>query len=220
MEKLNIYQKLLKVQEQLRVSKGQWNKFGKYYFRSCEDILEAVKPLLAEVGAIITLEDNIIQIGDRYYIQVTTKFIDIETGENISNTALAREEDTKKGMDASQITGTASSYARKYALNGLLLIDDTKDADTNEYKKNMQSETESNDQVVENTIKQEESETIDANESLLENAKTYILPVGKYKGKTLEEINKTDRQYLSWYYKNGNNAMIKSFINLILINNT
>ena len=130
----NVYQKLMQVQSRLKAPKGQYNSFGKYRYRSCEDILTAVKPLLAEVGAVIVIEDGLEMVGDRIYIKATASFIDAETnlGTTISNTAYAREEETKRGMDSSQITGTASSYARKYALNGLLLIDDTKDADTDE----------------------------------------------------------------------------------------
>lgn len=129
---MNVYQKLLMVQVELKAPKGQYNSFGKYRYRSCEDILTAVKPLLDRTGAIITITDSLEMIGTRYYIKATATFIDIEKGESISNTAYAREDESKKGMDGSQITGTASSYARKYALNGLLLIDDTKDADTDE----------------------------------------------------------------------------------------
>lgn len=128
----NVYQKLMIVQSKLKAPKGQYNSFGKYRYRSCEDILTAVKPLLAEVGAVIVIEDGLEMVGNRIYIKATASFYETENGTRISNTAYAREEETKKGMDGSQITGTASSYARKYALNGLLLIDDTKDADTDE----------------------------------------------------------------------------------------
>ena len=131
---MNVYQKLQTVQKNLKAPKGQYNSFGKYRYRSCEDILTAVKPLLAEVGAVIVIEDSLEMVGNRIYIKATASFIDAETnlGTTISNAAYAREDENKKGMDGSQITGTASSYARKYALNGLLLIDDTKDADTDE----------------------------------------------------------------------------------------
>jgi hypothetical protein len=115
------------VQSQLNAPKNQFNKFGGYKYRSAEDILEAVKPLLKQVNAIITITDDIIPVGDRIYVKATATFI--VNDKSISTTAFAREEETKKGMDASQITGSASSYARKYALNGLLLIDDNKDAD-------------------------------------------------------------------------------------------
>ena len=137
---MNIYEKLLKVQEKLKAPKSQYNDFGKYNYRNAEDILEAVKPLCVEVGALITITDEITAINNRYYVRALARFIDIqETDGNIKfidTTAYAREEDVKKGMDGSQITGAASSYARKYALNGLLCIDDTKDADTPPAKNN------------------------------------------------------------------------------------
>ena len=133
---MNIYEKLLKVQQELKAPKGQYNSFGKYKYRSCEDILEAVKPLLEKNKLTLTLTDTIVPASEtRFYVKATAKLIDIESEEisTIENTAFAREEEEKKGMDGSQITGTASSYARKYASNGLFLIDDTKDADTDEY---------------------------------------------------------------------------------------
>ena len=126
----NVYLKLVKVQNELKAPKSQYNSFGKYSYRNCEDILEALKPLLNEVKAIVNISDEIILIGERYYVKATVKFIDAETGEVVEASAMAREEETKKGMDASQLTGSTSSYARKYALNGLFAIDDTKDADT------------------------------------------------------------------------------------------
>lgn len=122
-----IYEKLLAIQCSLKAPKNQYNSFGKYHYRNCEDILEAVKPLLREHGLLLTLSDEIVLIGTRYYVKVTAKVTD---GENeICVCAMAREEESKKGMDGSQITGSSSSYARKYALNGLFNIDDTKDQD-------------------------------------------------------------------------------------------
>ena len=132
---MKVNEKLLTVQTKLKAPKNRRNSFGNYSYRSCEDILEAVKPLLAEVKAYIKLTDMIQQIGDRYYVNATAWFVDCEDeGGMISADAYAREPEDKKGMDAAQITGTASSYARKYALNALLLIDDAKDPDTDEYK--------------------------------------------------------------------------------------
>lgn len=122
---------LIKIQNRLKAPKGQFNKFGNYKYRSCEDILEAVKPLCAEEGVQLTISDEIVMIGDRYYVKATATVTD--GSESASVTAYAREEETKKGMDSSQITGATSSYARKYALNGLFCIDDTKDADTDEF---------------------------------------------------------------------------------------
>ena len=133
-----IYEKLLAVQNELKAPKDKKNTFGGYNFRSCEDILEAVKPLLQTQGLMLTIKDDVVNIGDRYYVKATALLDDISSNGEIAVTALAREEETKKGMDASQITGTASSYARKYALNGLFLIDDTKDADTDEFHRTTQ----------------------------------------------------------------------------------
>lgn len=130
---MNIYPKLEAIQQKLKAPKDKYNGFGKYSYRSCEGILEAAKPVLAELHCTITLEDEMVQLGDRFYLKATAKLIDSETGESCETTAYAREPAAKKGVDDSQITGTASSYARKYALNGLLCIDDTKDADTDEY---------------------------------------------------------------------------------------
>lgn len=129
---MGIQEKLMNIQNELKAPKGQFNSFGKYKYRSCEDILEAVKPLLKKNKCVMMLCDSIEMIGNRFYVKATAEIIDSESGENIINTAFAREEEEKKGQDGSQITGTASSYARKYALNGLFLIDDTKDADTDE----------------------------------------------------------------------------------------
>lgn len=116
------------IQHKLKAPKGQYNSFGKYNYRSCEDVLEGVKPLLKEHNLALLIDDEIVQIGERYYVKATAKITDGR--EIVSATAYAREPDTKKGMDESQITGSTSSYARKYALNALLCIDDTKDADT------------------------------------------------------------------------------------------
>ena len=122
---------LIEIQKELKAPKGQYNSFGKYKYRSAEDILEAVKPLLHKYGCQLTLSDTIVLIGDRYYVQAVAQIFNGEETAHVS--AYAREDFEKKGMDGSQITGTASSYARKYALNGLFLIDDTKDADTDEF---------------------------------------------------------------------------------------
>ena len=132
---MTIYEKLMNIQQELKAPKGQKNSYGNYNYRSAEDILEAVKPLLAKNKCVLIVGDTLINEGSRYYIQATACLCDTETGETVSNNAYAREAEVKKGMDDSQITGTASSYARKYAMNGLFCIDDTKDADTDEYRK-------------------------------------------------------------------------------------
>lgn len=136
---MTIYEKLVEIQSELKAPKGQYNSFGKYNYRNSEDILEALKPLLKKQGLVILLSDEITLVGTRYYIKATATITD---GENkISTTSYAREEESKKGMDGSQVTGAASSYARKYALNGLFAIDDTKDSDTtNDGSKDAQTE--------------------------------------------------------------------------------
>lgn len=125
---MEFIEKIVAIQSELKAPKGQYNSFGKYNYRSCEDILEGVKPLLAKHGLVLTIQDSIDLIGDRFYVKATATITDGK--EQLSTSAYARESLDKKGMDASQVTGATSSYARKYALNGLLCIDDTKDADT------------------------------------------------------------------------------------------
>lgn len=130
----DFFRRFIAFQNELKVPKNQYNKFGEYNYRSAEDILEAVKPLESKHNILIFISDDVVLCGERVYVKATATAVDA-TGESepIRATAFAREQDEKKKMDASQLTGTASSYARKYALNGLLCIDDTKDADTNQY---------------------------------------------------------------------------------------
>jgi predicted Fe-S protein YdhL (DUF1289 family) len=125
---MSIYEKLSDIQTSLKAPKGQFNAFGKYNYRNCEDILNALKPFLSEHGLYLAISDEMVMLGDRFYVKATATLSDGEA--SVSNTAYAREAESKKGMDESQITGAASSYARKYCLNGLLAIDDTKDADS------------------------------------------------------------------------------------------
>ena len=131
---MTVYKKLIKVQQELKAPKNQRNTFGNYNYRNAEDILEALKPILVKHEADVFLSYKVIVTGNMWtYVEATATFVDIETGESTCTTGYAREAETKKGMDPSQITGSASSYAGKYALNGLFLIDDTKDADTDEH---------------------------------------------------------------------------------------
>ena len=127
---MKIYSKLCAIQSALKAPKSQFNKFGGYHYRKAEDILEAVKPLLSANGCILNCTDELVLIGERYYIKATATITAVEDGSQVTTTAFAREEEEKKGMDGSQVTGASSSYARKYALNGLLCIDDTADSDT------------------------------------------------------------------------------------------
>lgn len=129
---MSVYEKLMKVQSEIRAPKSNYNSFAKFNYRSLEDITEALKPVLSKHGATIILNDSVEVIGDRHYMKCTATFYDCETGESISNTSYAREAAEKRGMDEAQVSGMASSYCRKYCLNGLLLLDDVKDSDTDE----------------------------------------------------------------------------------------
>ena len=166
-------EKLIKIQEQLKAPKNQRNDFGKYNYRSCEDIFEAVKPLLKENGLSLRLTDELVNIGERYYVKATAILSD--GNDTIENVSYAREEETKKGMDGSQITGASSSYARKYALNGLFLIDDVKDSDTTN--------------VGEITTKEE--------------ARKLKLTFGKHAGKTIGELVDNEDSYINYLFQHG-----------------
>lgn len=180
-----LYEKLYYIQQELKAPKGQYNDYGKYSYRSCEDIYNAVKPLLKDLKLTLTMNDELIMVGDRYYIKATALLTD---GENIiQNTAYAREEETKKGMDGSQITGASSSYARKYALNGLFLIDDVKDSDS----------TNTGDEIT------------------LDKAKAFKFTRGKHENKSISEVYSNDKKYLQWYLDNGNSEEIKKMIELV-----
>lgn len=183
-----IYEKLAKVQQELKAPKGQYNSYGGYRYRSCEDILEAVKPLLIANGLVLTINDDVVQIGDRYYIKATAIIKDINGDGVAHNTAYAREDENKKGMDGSQITGTASSYARKYALNGLFLIDDTKDADTEkvkeEQKVELKEEKKASDKQIEimRKIAEEQKKPFDEAKAKNMSMKAASDVISKYKG--------------------------------------
>ena len=195
---MNIYEKLSNIQNELKAPKGQFNKFGGYKYRSCEDILEAVKPICKKYGAVLILSDTLVNIGERYYIQATASITSIEGRTDnleycIENTAYAREEENKKGMDGSQITGTASSYARKYALNGLFNIDDTKDADTDEFVKQTQKDDE--DKKISKT-------QADALRKSIENS--------------MLDVNGTDKEILKEYgYTEVEQIKIKDYMNIV-----
>ena len=182
----NIDRTLQAIQTELKAPKGQYNKFGNYKYRSCEDILEAVKPILAKYGATIIITDDIEVRGDRYYVRATAV---LRVGEKVIGTtqAFAREPEEKRGMDSSQITGTASSYARKYALNGLLLIDDTKDEDSNELREEKAAKAATSQKKIktEEEMKATETQTIDS--LALTAVKARLAETSKQLGKTLDE---------------------------------
>lgn len=129
-----LIEKLSLIQVELKAPKNQYNSFGKYKYRNCEDILESAKPICNKNRTTLTIHDDIVVKGERYYVEATATLYDWDSKDEITVSALAREEDSKKGMDASQVTGATSSYARKYALNGLFNIDDTKDTDSEEHQ--------------------------------------------------------------------------------------
>lgn len=183
-------EKLMKIQQELKAPKGQYNNFGNYSYRSCEDILEAVKPLLLREKLVLKLSDELVQIGERYYIKATAKLID-ENGE-IENIAYAREEESKKGMDGSQITGASSSYARKYALNGLFLIDDVKDSDS--------------------TNDGSSGKRIEVTE---EDANKYKFTFGKHKEETLIEVIEDDEDYIDWLVNNSKDEYLLKCIEIL-----
>lgn len=126
---MGIYEKLLTVQQNLKAAKGHYSDFGGYYYRSCEDITEAAKPLLTEVKAVLLLTDEIVTVGGRIYVKAVARLLDVESDGVVEVCGYAREAESRPKFDVAQLTGTASSYARKYALNGLFALDDTKDAD-------------------------------------------------------------------------------------------
>lgn len=201
---MNIYEKLAAVQSALKAPKSQYNDYGKYKYRNCEDIIEAVKPLLKENGLLLTLTDELVMIGERYYVKATAIVLD-PTADGCNSyyvTAYAREEETKKGMDGSQITGASSSYARKYALNGLFAIDDNKDSDTtNTGDGNITNAGNNNNQKMET----------------VEDAANYVLNFGKHSGETLGEVFKTDRGYLQYLYDGEKTEpIIKMGISILL----
>lgn len=196
---MGINEKLLAVQAELKCNKSQYNAFGKYYYRNAEDILEAVKPLLAKVKATITINDEIVNIANRFYVKATAKIIDIESGEVVETNAYAREPENKKGLDESQITGSTSSYARKYALNGLLLIDDTKDSDYAPDSNSKSATAPKN-----NSLSRETQEEI--NRRIMEYAKVSKIPVSeitaelsKVVKKELREINEVEAKMIVSY---------------------
>ena len=190
---MNIYEKLLSIQNELKAPKNQWNSFGKYAFRNCEDILEAVKPICSKHKALTYVSDEIVTIGERHYVRATAVLVDcekekLESSDIICVTASAREAENKTGMDAAQVTGATSSYARKYALNGLFAIDDTKDPDTEEHKKQQDRGTEN---------KTEQKNTAKTESKQVTTGKTSVKLISDAQRKRLFAIS------------NGNNEVVK-----------
>lgn len=232
---MNVYEKLLQVQAKLKCNKSQYNSFGKYSYRSCEDILEALKPILAEVGAIVVCSDDIVFVegkdvlevenlktsektttikSGRFYVKATIDFIDIESGEKITNTAYAREEENKKGMDGSQVTGSCSSYCRKYALNGMFAIDDTKDSDFTNQGNNNKPTTQQRPQQ---RPQQQPQPSQSASGLTIEGARLMHIN-GKYKERSLGALAEENPDYLKWLLTKAENLSPtqREAINLVL----
>lgn len=182
MEKMTLSQKLATAQSDLKAPKVQYNNFGKYHYRSADDILEAVKPINKTYGLTLYISDEVVEISGRFYVRATATVTDGIT--SLSVTAFAREAESKKGMDESQVTGTASSYARKYALNGLYLIDDTKDADTDEHAQQVQQSQKINN---ENSDQQRNEPT---KEEVLKALKKISMVLKEYYGYDDQSIRK------------------------------
>jgi hypothetical protein len=187
---------LVNIQNELKAPKSNFNSFGKYRYRSAEDILTGVKPLLQKYSCTMTVSDEIVFIGSRFYIKATVTITD-EEGNTESVSAYAREDESKKGMDGSQITGTASSYARKYALNGMFLIDDTKDADTDEFH-NQTTQTSGRTKLTKAFLKEHGAERIGAEE--VEKLKTACLNAGESMSleRALRACNRSSVTDISW----------------------
>ncbi len=175
----DFYKKLIKIQSTLNAPKGQFNSFGKYNYRSCEDIMGALKPLLAAEGLFQFISDSVEVVGSRHYIKATVTVTDGET--SVSNSAFAREDEQKKGMDGSQVTGASSSYARKYALNGMWNIDDSKDADTNEFRDQQAKQAKQD-------VKQQNKPHLDALSGQTLNAATQWLSDGLASDHVIEKL--------------------------------
>jgi hypothetical protein len=222
---------LIKIQTELKAPKNQRNSFGNYNYRSCEDILEALKPLLKENNCMLNITDELVQLGERYYVKSTATISNVT--EKISASAYAREALNKKGMDDSQITGATSSYARKYALNGLFAIDDTKDADaTNKHGQDqdmpqIQTKTAQNEEITKKT-----SNDIPQSQSIVKsqnNAKKIdVVPIGRNKGKNWSELDsKTLEESIIYYnklidanpespYRKSNEAILDHIASILL----
>lgn len=210
---MNLYEKVSKLQAELKCNKSQYNSFGKYNYRSCEDITEAIKPYLTQLGLALIMNDEVVFIDGRFYIKSTATLINTEDGEKISSTAYAREEDAKKGMDASQVTGAASSYSRKYALNALLCLDDTKDADASNThsKESTTPNIQSRPQQRPTNNQTSSRNSTSANISItLEEATNTIMPAGKFAGKTLGEILAENKGYISFVANTSKDAKLKA----------
>ena len=193
-------EKIVHIQKSMKVPKNLYNNFGKYHYRNAETILETAKPICSEFGVLLTVSDEIVSVGDKNYIKATAKLYDVDSDASVETHGFAREADTKKGMDDSQITGACSSYARKYALNGLFCLDDTKDADTNEFASMSQSKQQAdNDQFGQILIRvsKMQNEMSDLGIDWRENYNEWILNKSKSHTQDLSDTNLTQEELIS-----------------------
>lgn len=193
-------EKIVNIQKSMKVPKNLYNNFGKYHYRNAETILETAKPICSEFGVLLTVSDEIVSVGDKNYIKATAKLYDVDSDASVETHGFAREADAKKGMDDSQITGACSSYARKYALNGLFCLDDTKDADTNEFTSMSQAKQQAdNDQFGQILIRvsKMQSEMSDLGIDWRENYNEWILNKSKSHTQDLSDTNLTQEELIS-----------------------
>lgn len=193
-------EKIVNIQKSMKVPKNLYNNFGKYHYRNAETILETAKPICSEFGVLLTVSDEIVSVGDKNYIKATAKLYDVDSDASVETHGFAREADTKKGMDDSQITGACSSYARKYALNGLFCLDDTKDADTNEFTSMSQAKQQAdNDQFgqILMRVSKMQSEMSDLGIDWRENYNEWILNKSKSHTQDLSDTNLTQEELIS-----------------------
>ncbi|WP_249629732.1 ERF family protein [Streptococcus uberis] len=192
---MTVYKKLLSVQSELKAPKGQYNSFGKYAYRNAEDIKEAVKPLLVKHEATLIIDINVIEMGNGWiFEEAVAKFVDVETGDSVQAKGYAREATDKKGMDVSQISGSTNSYAAKYAMNGLFLLDDTKDADSDEYHK-QNNKQQSKTQVTKPTAKKIDGALVTGYKSAIQNV--------------IEKTGKNDGSIMRWFLEHLQVAKIE-----------
>lgn len=201
----NVLKKLLIMQEQLKAPKGQYNSFGKYKYRSCEDILENARPLANKNGCVLILNDTILEVNGRFYVEATATIFDVESGEEFSTKALAREDEQRKNFDVSQLTGACSSYARKYALAGLFALDDNKDADTMDnretaqIKKQVPRQIDEKTEYLTNVFSKMKKHNADKNSILKIMKEKYNKTSSK--DLTLEEAKDLDTNFVNYFLK-------------------
>lgn len=192
---MKLLEKLLSIQMELKAPKSQFNSFGKYKYRNCEDILEAVKPLCTKYKTVLTISDDVENVNDRYYIKATATLYDVESEEKMSVSARAREEEKKTGMDGSQVTGASSSYARKYALNGLFSIDDTKDSDATNLGDN--NACRARKYSVDKCVERRDKSCQNGNNAVLSDTVLQLKKIAEIHGYELDDVEASCREWFN-----------------------